>query len=85
MTQVEAVSKALLALGPEAQPNAIRAWIKRECSLSLKNSAVSNIKWTLKQQSNGHSGVTASDLATLKALVGRVGADELGRVIQVLQ
>ncbi|QDU18436.1 hypothetical protein [Urbifossiella limnaea] len=98
-TQADMVRAALAELGPKAKPKAIYDFIKEKFGREVTKGIISNYKSTMKKKGllPGRRGpgrppkaaatgetVRIDDLEAVRALVTRIGADQVARLVKVL-
>jgi len=96
VSQKEMVRLAIEQLGGEAKPLAIQEQIKAKFNLELPPTIISNYKSVLKRDAGmtpkgtsprgrkpARSSVQLSDLEAVKVLVGRLGSDQVHKLVDV--
>ncbi len=99
VSQVEMVRLTLEELGGKAKPQAIQEHIKTKFNKDLPTTIISNYKSVLKKKGGapssprgrkpgggggGAGGLQVEDLATVRGLVTKLGADQLKKLVDVL-
>jgi hypothetical protein len=99
MTQTGMVRAALEELGADAKPLAIQEHIKTKFNKELPTSIISNYKSVMKRKGAGNGaagrgrrpgrpprggGLQIADLEAVRALVRRLGADNVRRLVDVV-
>lgn len=94
--KMQMVESALDTLGEESAPSDIQPWIQSTYSVEIDRQMISSyasqIRKKRRESSGGkelgeeamNSGLASRDLATIQALIRKVGASELLNVIKVL-
>lgn len=91
ISQLEMVRRSIELLGIEAKPEDIQAQIKFIFKKELPVTIISNYKSVLKRKlgrtkSAGRattSGVQLTDLETVRALVGRLGSQQVKKLVDI--
>ncbi len=82
------VQTALTDLGDAAKPQEMQSHIKSKFGVDLPPNIISNYKSQIKRSSglggSGRGGVQIEDLATIRGLVSRLGAEQVKMLVDVL-
>lgn len=99
LSKLEGVRRALAALGYDATPAGIQAYLKKEYGIAMETGLISNYKSSIK--SSGKSAVmrkpagrpaakskagaiSVDDVRAVKELADRIGAEELKQLAEML-
>jgi hypothetical protein len=93
---MELVRTAMEELGPRAKPQAIQDHIKEKHQIELPKQLISNYKFVLKRKGRAAkrrgsqaaaAGVTVrlDDLEALRTLVKRIGAEQVKRLVAMME
>jgi hypothetical protein len=100
ISKMEAVRRALADLGSDGMPVAIQKHIKEKFGVQMDPNMISNYKSAIKSASKSATirspaastnasnkaagGITAEDVRAVKELVGKIGADQVRQLAEVL-
>jgi hypothetical protein len=100
ISKMEAVRRTLAELGNDAMPGAIQKHIKEKFGVQMDPNMISNYKSAIKSASKSAiirspkaftkastktaGGLTPEDVRAVKELVGKIGADQVRQLAEVL-
>jgi hypothetical protein len=100
ISKMEGVRRALAELGNDAMPAAIQKHIKEKLGIQMDPNMISNYKSAIKAagksailrspaalaktRTKAAGGITPEDVRAVKELVGKIGADQVRQLAEVL-